>query len=304
MCREEELIGLAQNGDREAFSRLVELHNDALRRFIANKLTNHYQHDIDDAIQETWLRLRQRIHTCDPRRAPFEAFLISNARIIVRRTQRHRSTREKRVALYGDEDALWQLGNQTADDREELRSRAVSLEDDFRSVFNTYPDLAESEAISPWNLGISVIFSRRAGKPHQIIVFNFNRLIYPARYPSESAAGARVYIGSPGRIVSELSDQTMVVLTNELKYGYEIDVGKQLRRDQIRPFEQRIIELDIGSEALRSYYRTNPESNVSNWSDRVRQRVERILGEEYYEIFFLEADRLISGADISSRRWG
>jgi DNA-directed RNA polymerase specialized sigma24 family protein len=53
-----ELMRRAKNGDREAFSQLVEVNNARLYRFIAGNIYGHFDHhEVEDFQQITWLEV-------------------------------------------------------------------------------------------------------------------------------------------------------------------------------------------------------------------------------------------------------
>ncbi|KPJ70472.1 MAG: hypothetical protein AMS14_10610, partial [Planctomycetes bacterium DG_20] len=77
-----ELVRRAQAGDREAFGRLAERHQQALFRFVVGLVTDH--HAAEELTQETLLRAFRRVrHLQDPERV--RAWLVAIARNLARR---------------------------------------------------------------------------------------------------------------------------------------------------------------------------------------------------------------------------
>ncbi len=71
------LMGLAQEGDKQAYSQVFQKITPLLRSFIAQKIRNH--DDIEDIVQEILISIHKASHTYDSNR-PFEVWMYTIAR--------------------------------------------------------------------------------------------------------------------------------------------------------------------------------------------------------------------------------
>lgn len=119
---DEALVQAAAHGDRSAFARLVERHQDAVRACLALRLDD--LHAADDLAQETFLVAWRGLDRFDPERGSVGAWLRGIALNLWRNHRRKRreqragdlwSAAEERCVSYGDalvaEGALERLGH-------------------------------------------------------------------------------------------------------------------------------------------------------------------------------------------------
>jgi RNA polymerase sigma-70 factor (ECF subfamily) len=71
------LMGLAQRGDKQAYSQVFQKITPMLRSFISQKIRN--SDDIEDIVQEIMISIHKASHTYDANR-PFEVWMYSIAR--------------------------------------------------------------------------------------------------------------------------------------------------------------------------------------------------------------------------------
>jgi RNA polymerase sigma-70 factor (ECF subfamily) len=84
------LMALAQQGDRDAYRRLLSDIGPALARFFRRKVAD--PHDVEDLCQETLIALHRARHTYDPAR-PLEPWLFAIARNVATDHLRRRLSR-------------------------------------------------------------------------------------------------------------------------------------------------------------------------------------------------------------------
>jgi len=83
----EELVRRTIAGDRAAFGSLYDRHAPAVQRFlVAQRLELDHQ-EVEDAVQETFMRLHGLLPRFEPRR-PFEPYLLGIARLVALETER------------------------------------------------------------------------------------------------------------------------------------------------------------------------------------------------------------------------
>jgi RNA polymerase sigma-70 factor (ECF subfamily) len=94
VLNEEQVVQRAINGDREAFTRLYDMHFDRIYRYVYVKV--HSQAEAEDLTQDVFIKAYEAIKTYKWRDLPFTAWLfrIAHNRIIdhVRKTAKEKKT--------------------------------------------------------------------------------------------------------------------------------------------------------------------------------------------------------------------
>ena len=137
---EQKWLRLAQEGDAQAFSKLVDLYAKPVHNLCYRMLGN--AQDAEDAAQEAFLRAFKAIHRYDPRRK-FASWLLSIAANYC--IDQHRRTRLRAISL--DESPEASLGDKTAgpaarlvqkETRDELQTVLAQLEPRDRAAIILY----------------------------------------------------------------------------------------------------------------------------------------------------------------------
>lgn len=81
-----ELARRVQNGDRDAFEQLARKYMRPVHAVVSSFL--HYREDVEDGVQESFLRALERIHSFNPKR-PFAPWLYQVARNVARNRRKY-----------------------------------------------------------------------------------------------------------------------------------------------------------------------------------------------------------------------
>jgi RNA polymerase sigma factor (sigma-70 family) len=115
------LIGRIVNGEADAATALVERHSPALRRFAARAGVNAT--DVDDVLQETWIRVVRSAHRYDPER-PFPGWIFA---ILMNRVRsRWQQSRPREDSLFDGASSV-PSADRAADAQLVLDQRAAAI---------------------------------------------------------------------------------------------------------------------------------------------------------------------------------
>ena len=101
---------------------------------------------------------------------------------------------------------------------------------------------------------LRILFSK-GGKPHQIIVFCFNKLVYPSRYNTTN--------GKAKIIVAELSDKTLKELAELFKEEFFkiSDINIKKINFLMKPFYDSIEKWEYTNKKLKDFYTQDLNGN-------------------------------------------
>ena len=135
----DEEIVLACLDDKEAFAYIIERYEPKLRRYLS-RITNVIPADVDDLLQDTFIKAYQNLHSFDADFA-FSSWMYRIARNTAISDHRRRSSRPESLVL-DDDEVFMQLSDESNIEQElgireagkHLRTIIPTLRDDYRDV--------------------------------------------------------------------------------------------------------------------------------------------------------------------------
>jgi hypothetical protein len=330
----ERIIKEASKGNREAFEKLYQEYKPTIRGYIASHYFPCGSRGIGDIEQETWIEVRGRISTYDPRKGCFSKSEFTQGQLqqlmskgivkeyikdkrFVSWTVSSKDELKSELSKVGISDSgdilvIWGKTQWTmfykfvriwADIMVKRnickRSREVPIATLKGHLAQEGSEETDEETIDRISLHTRIIPHReylekceifikitffQGGPPHQLVIFGFNKLL--------SGWG-------PKDIVRELSSLSLKDLSEKLILDYKEesylpdyvieDCFKPLKDKMGKRVEEvledrdskdnyiKILKIRVGESILRSYYSKNPEHNISDWSNKVRKRVLRLI---------------------------
>lgn len=264
-CGAEEgaLTDRARIGDREAFDVLRARHRTRVYGFIRVRVSSD---DTDDLEQEIWIKAWERMPTYDKRRAPFVAFVVYWAGIMLLRHHRLKGRRRAVELLFSELLRRFPKLGEEAEFSNDVDSLAVVPEPDAEEESQRYGGLLEATFCSD-------------SPPHQLLSFGLCKLV--ADWP-------------PRRIVAELSDTSLREVTVQLEQAYLEESSlpeavvrpcfarlhdrlefrfREVVKKKTLATHPRLADRIVGDTKLCDYYTGNPEQNISHWSQSVQRVV-------------------------------
>lgn len=254
-CKKEDLnlIKKAVKGNPKSFSQLYEKYHRAIRGFIASRCPN--DEDVNDLEQDIWIHINKKLDRYDPEKGAFYTFVKKSA---------HFKILDYYETLYINEE----------------------LEDNTPAVEGHNAEKEEREEV--YRTFLSLTFSK-GGPPHQLIAFGFNKLLKKG----------------PKKLVAKHTDVLLTKLSEVLILSYieqsfipenkvrecfqtlRIQMDKRVREvlekhDSLEKY-QKIMDKKVGNTCLKDYYGKNPEHNIADWSNKVKNRLLK-LAREYLKI--------------------
>ena len=258
--------------NREAVEKLYEHYHEALYGHIRQRIGN--TEDAKDVAQDAWEYYYKKKHTYNPEYA-FYTFLRNFARYAIMRYFVKRRLWNELFILISEHPEL----------REEMDITDLAhWEADERQISPIVPP-PDDPIIFKELLCLTL---RCCAKPHQLIIFGFNRLL---RY-------------TPRQIVTGLSEKTLGELTRrfsrelcqyyipflELPSSETIDecfsslesklcelVVAVYTKDEYEELRRNYPHAEVSSTLLRDYLGKDPRHSISDWSNRVKDRVWQML---------------------------
>ena len=281
--KETDLIKGILDGDEAAFKQLRQRYKNAIRGYIASRSffwtrqsikgvekESDIDHEIQEIEQETWIEVWKKISTYDSEKASLYRFIRIWADIMIKRNF-YKKNREVLISSL--------KGHLPEEDSQE------SIEETLDRIFIKTSIVSPEEYLENCEKFLKLTMSY-GGPPHQIIVFGFNKLIEG---------------WGPKDIVKELSPSGLRDLSQKLAFsyreesrlpGYTVDncfkplnekmskkVEEVLEDEVSRKTYINLLRLIVGRSILNQYYGKDPEHNISDWSDKVRKRVLRLIKE-------------------------
>lgn len=277
---ESDLIKNASSGDAGSFQELQRRYKSAIRGYIAGRcfpglarsVRGAKEKDVDQNIKEieqnTWIEVWNKIPGYEPAKSSFYRFVCIWADYMIKR---YFSRKERKEIPFSALDDDRQSNGEKSST--EVLERVPFPED----------DLFRDEYLEKCIEFLKITFSE-GGAAHQLEVFGFNKLI--------SGWG-------PKGIVVELSSSFLKDLCRQLISSYkaesclpgyivddcflplvrkmEVRVSEDLEDENSRVAYAGLLDEKTGETVLRSYFGKDPEHNVSDWSDKVRRRVLRLI---------------------------
>jgi len=277
-----DLVKKACAGDEEAFKELQRRYKSSIRGYIAGRCfpglaritIGAKEKDVDQGIKEieqnTWIEAWKKIASYEPAKSSFYRFVCIWADYMI---LRHFSRKERK------EIPLSVLNNNTQNDGGEDWPDAKVLD----GIIFADDDFSRDEYLEKCREFLKITFSE-GGAAHQLEVFGFNKLI--------SGWG-------PKDIVVKLSPSSLKDLCQQLilSYkaesclpGYVVDdcflplaekmqskVSETLGDENSRRAYVDLLEIRTGETLLKAYFGKDPEHNISDWSDKVKKRVLRLV---------------------------
>jgi len=238
------LVQDALIGNDKAFAQLYQKYHLAIRTIFL--ISRSSIKEIDDLEQDAWALIWQKLAIFDPKKGSFYTFAHYYAVIILKRFLSKLKFLE--ILSLGEE---------------------VSPEQIFLLLEKTWEYLR--------------ITFQYGGPPHMKIAFGFNKLLGYG----------------PQRIISELSQDQLRELSQKFITIFDEDSKLPKSRTQecfryiFNEMDMKVIEVlkdknsqntykdllhyIVGSTFLQHYYNANPSANISDWSNKVIQRVRREL---------------------------
>lgn len=280
--KQEELILIkeASCGNKESFQELQQRYKSAIRGYIAGRCfpglaritRGAKEKDVDQRIKEieqnAWIEVWVKIPSYEPGKSSFYRFVCIWADYMIKRYYSRKEKREIPLSVLN-------AGSQSDEEKSpaEVLDGIIFSEDDF----------SHDEYLEKCREFLKITFSE-GGAVHQLEVFGFNKLV--------SGWG-------PKDIVIKLSPSLLKDLCRQLisSYkaesclpGYIVDdcflplaqkmqdkVGEALEDENSRRAYVDLLELKSGDTVLKAYFGKDPEHNISDWSDKVKNRVLRLI---------------------------
>lgn len=147
----------ARDGDRDAFRAVVEATEPAVRRFLAFRVGRH---DIDDVVQETYIRAWRSLHRFQGR-ASATTWVLSIARCAAADLQRDDSRHRRRIEAAASFVSLPSVGH---DEHHALSELIAGLDESRRDAFvlTQVVGLSYEEAATVVGVALGTIRSRVA----------------------------------------------------------------------------------------------------------------------------------------------
>lgn len=292
-AREQELkklIILAQNGDGEAFLKLRDNLNKEIEWHLKSWIKE--QSEIEDVLQETWIKMLEIIDRYDPEKGAPKQFILAVADNQAKSYYRKIWNGRKKIVSI---DAVGELGDQPEE--------KSCVESDPADRFYAEEQARKLEEFYLFILRATFL---NGGYPHQILAFSFCKLIYPCISEQGKKVSKRVS-GYPERVVHELFDILLTELCGLLQKDYlkysvlhDEEVSKVfliLNDVMAKPLNEIIdrkgdkatwsmlaelglLEKFVGTTVMRNYCRDtgdskNLTSRVSDWCYKVQKKVKR-----------------------------
>ncbi len=287
---EDALAARAGAGDHAAFDTLCALHDRAVYGYL--RVRSRSDDDAREVAQEARLELWSHARDFDPQRAPYRAFALHWAWIVLMRFYRARMRRQRVEVLFSE---LATRFGDAADEKEvgEIADWLSAREAEAPVPTGHAPEAYEALLLAVMSLPLP---------PHQIIVFGFCKLV---RY-SDGAGPQRVsgkagpslaHLGrtKPSDIVSRLSAVPLRELEARLEdaYLHESELSDAVVRRCFEPLRCRMdaaatdmrfardagiggkpaSDRSIGDTTLGDYYAARaPAAAVSHWWSTVQRR--------------------------------
>jgi len=277
---------LAGEDNQEAFTAFYEEYSRPvlgyIRSFIVRR-DGYISHDEVDAIAlETWLRVWQKIADYDPDKGQFLHWVFGFCKYIILDYLRQNGRKNDIRLLIAENPELEKDFISQIPDSKPGPDEAIICAEDTVCLHERY-------------LTCLNVLMQEGGYPHQIIAFAFNQLIFAG----DSYQGR--HNGYAGRVVRELSDIPLVHLCARLEAEYLRHFATEDVQDIRRCFEplrlrmdcrvkdvisdnpsrarlgREILEMKLGDTILKQYYGKDPEHNISDWSNKIKQKVLRCM---------------------------
>jgi len=264
---------IINNGSSEAFNKLYFKYNNSVYKVAASRLNSYKstanEADREEVVQNTWLHVWENLSEFNPYRYKFVQYVIGLAKRYSLRLVTNRK--------YGNERK-----------KEELRSEFETV--DSNNIFELYAEvfddadiaLSESDNNSVWNIATKAIFSR-VKRPQQVIAFNFNKVIFPAKY-SKNKKEVRQR-GFPKLVVTEKAYKKILILAYDIYKEYMLYLGRNIKNEHMQAFKNIIFEQAVEEKKLEDFFSNNPEKNITDWSSRFQKKIANIMTKEFYNIF-------------------
>jgi RNA polymerase sigma factor (sigma-70 family) len=268
---EQALIASALEGDQLAWTNLVQRLSPILRGTVRSYLGLN---DIDEALQNTWIRVWNSLNKYDSKVSPFIAFCrwhAKNAAIDLLRRNRykqHEFAAEDLVARTGSDSDLDHLGW--------LAPNGPSEEELDREFFDEVlaPELLESIYCQFMRLTFSMPVP-----PHELICYGFNKVLgwKPRRIVSDM--GSERIDAVEGRLEIELKQESELsaAMIEECFAGLRLRLASRLgelvsdRRTRNR--YDSLMERVVAGTVLQEYFSNDPSGDISAWWWGVHRQV-------------------------------
>lgn len=268
---EQTLIAAALDGDQSAWTGLVESHSPVLKGAIRGYLGLN---DIEEGLQNAWIRIWNSLCKYDPAVAPFVAFCrwhAKNAAIDLLRRSRHRQHE------FAAEDLVARPEGESGPDALDWLTPGGSREEEQeREFFDEVvtPPLRESIYCQFLRLTFSMPVL-----PHELICYGFNKVLgwKPRRIVTEM--GAERIEAVEGRLETELEQESELsaAMIEEcftgLRERLASRLGELVSDRRTRNRYQSLLERVVGGTALQEYFSSDPAGDISAWWWGVHRQV-------------------------------
>lgn len=268
---EQALIASALQGDQSAWTSLVESLSPVLKGVIRGYLGLN---DIEEGLQNAWIRVWNSLGKYDPAVAPFVAFCrwhAKNAAIDLLRRSRYRKhefAAEDLVARPGGE------GDQNPLDW--LAPGRPSEEEQEREFFDEVvtPPMRESIYFQFLRLAFSMPVP-----PHELICYGFNKILgwKPRRIVTDM--GSERIEAVEGKLEMELEQESELSAAmieecfSGLRERLTSRLGELVSDRRTRNRYDSLLERVVGGTALQEYFSNDPAGDISAWWWGVHRQV-------------------------------
>lgn len=286
----------ARDGDSGAFDELDRRIRPDLRRYLASKLRANPQVDVDDAVQDTFLyvfdRLTKGLYLEE---YPFRVFVFALARRIVARRLDRRVGVNREISLSSLE---------SPDEPGEGIDLHAGHFEGFAAAFSHVAGVHRFDAVELSDVFRELLatFYAHGGYPHQQLAFGYSLLLWGRAGRKARASGPEGKVPvtgdsrkvvtrcgptelSPlaGRFSRELSGalgvapEWLTQLQQPLTDHLEETLGALTEGDsRSRKVYEPLLDRVTGGTKLDEYFGRKPEESVANWTRQVKDRVRRV----------------------------
>lgn len=263
-------------GSQEAYEKLYLKYRHAIRGYISYRClpwvhqkarSTLKEKEVDQRIkeveQETWSQIWEKRADYDKDRASFYCFVRYWAEIMVKR-QFYKKSRDIPFSSFENEEN--EIPAADTIDKISIKD-IIPLQDEYLDKCRQFLKITFSEG----------------GPPHQLIVFGFSKLLRG---------------WGPQAVVKELSPEVLKNLTDRLCVNYqeESSLPGYIIKDCFKPLQDKmpkkveevlqdeasrkayvkLLRIIVGESILKAYYGSDPEHNISDWSNKVAKKAARL----------------------------
>ena len=295
MENEIDIIQKAAHGDSESWIYIHKKYKKPLLSFIKYHYSPLDDMEVEDIMQETWETIvkNEKLKSFDPQKSSLYRYLLYITKYEI---LHYYDRKNKKFRIHGQNHRLI-LINEADCCSDEGKNAEQSIEEQLSFLF--YTRLVEQNIIGIDDMYTLLELLPEGGPPHQVLSFGFNRLISHWRK-------------KPKKISDELSPEFLQALTTlfigdflkEIHQSFPGEPCDTFRdiciKDYFKPIEECMdkvvaevlserdsknryhinLKIKTGKTRLLDYYTSKPEKHISDWTDKVMNRLKKLWEED------------------------